>query len=105
MEELAAAVSYLKERQDSLISTMIEVDAAQKQNIMKIAKRYDLMDPADASSILSNMNKNKQLDDVLFIIYFMKDKTASPLLAEIARTEPVLASVLTTRLKRIKESE
>lgn len=103
-EELASAISYLKERQGSLERTMIEVDAAQKANMLKIAKRYDSMATKDASNIMITMNKNKQLDDVVFIIYYMKEKNSAKLLAEISKTEALLASVLTTRLKSIKES-
>ena len=103
-EKTAASISYLKERQESLERTMIEIDAAQKANMVKIAKRYDSMAPKDASKIMITMNKNKQLQDVVFIIYYMNDKKSAKLLGEISKTEPVFASVLTTRLKSIKES-
>ena len=103
-EELASTISYLKERQVSLERTMIEIDASQKAAMTKIAKRYDAMSPKDASKIMITMNKNKQLDDVVLIIHCMKDKQGAKLLAEISKTEAILASVLTTRLKSIKES-
>lgn len=103
-EELASAISYLKEREGSLERTMVEIDAAQKANMTKIAKRYDAMAPKAASKIMITMNKNKQLDDVVFIIYYMNDKKGAKLLAEISKTEAILASVLTTKLKSIKES-
>lgn len=103
-EELASTISYLKERQVSLERTMVEIDASQKAAMTKIAKRYDAMAAKDASKIMVTMNKNKQLQDVVVIIFYMNDKKSAKLLAEISKTEPGLASELTTRLKSIKES-
>jgi hypothetical protein len=103
-ENLASAVTYLKDREASLKNLMLEVATTERANMTKIAGRYDKMGSREASTIMIMMNKNNQLEDVVLILYYMDDKTGAKLLGEIAKTEPLLASVLTTQLKRVKES-
>ena len=105
--ELAAMVSEIKTEQQKLQKNILEISAIEKENLVSIAATYDKMDSESASKIVTNMCKlysqsntqNSGLDDAVKIIKYMTDRTKAKLLAELANSEPALASALCKRLK------
>jgi hypothetical protein len=116
--ELTSIIANLKSEQDRLLKSRLEIDQAEKTNLVSIAATYDKMDVAGASKILINMcaaqNTNKKqavgtgnvsssFDDAVKILYYMTERTKAKLLAELATSEPTLAATLCQRLKQIVE--
>jgi len=101
---VATTLASLKQQEENLKQSMVEITAAETTNMQRIAGRYDKMDVSQASKIIINMLSNNQLDDAAKIMYYMSDRTSGKLLGEIGNTKPQLAGVLCDQLKRIKES-
>jgi len=109
--ELAATVANLRNERDMLQKTRVEVEQAERTNLVAIAAAYDKMDAARASEILSNMaatqsksgavNRSTNIDDAVKILFFMQDRTKAKVLAELASTEPALAALLSQKLKQV----
>ena len=105
--ELVSTVARLKEERDKLQKTRIEIDKTEKANLMSIAATYDKMDPASASTILTNMTKAQTgvPNDAIKILHYMSDRTKANLLAELATAEPTLAAYFCQRLKQMVETK
>lgn len=101
---LAAMVGNIKQQQDELNRTTIEISGIEATNMQKIANTYNTMDSTQASKILISMASHNQLNDAVMIIYYMTERTAGKLLGEISSSQPELASMFCMQLKRIKES-
>ncbi len=112
--ELASTVAGLKEQRASLLKTRVDIDKAEKANLVSIAATYDKMDATSASKILTDMCKKKTLsadnkevesgfNDALKILHYMTERPKAKVLAELATSEPQLASLLCQRLKQISE--
>ena len=116
--ELASAIANLKSERDRLLKSRLEIDQAEKTNLVSIAATYDKMDVSGASKILANMcktqdtsemqaieagNVSSSFDDAVKILYYMTERTKAKLLAELANSEPALAAGLCQRLKQIVE--
>jgi len=110
--ELASAVSSLKEQQEKLRKSRVEVARAEKNNLISMAAAYDKMDSASAGKILTNMSRTQDgrlggsnLDDAVKILHYMSERTKAKLLAELVGSEPKLTAVFCQRLKRIVEEK
>ncbi|KPL25230.1 MAG: hypothetical protein AMJ75_01460 [Phycisphaerae bacterium SM1_79] len=113
--ELASTVAGLKEQRARLLKTRVDIDEAEKSNLVSIAATYDKMDATSAGKILTNMCKkqgqsvvvvgkeNSGLNDAVKILYYMTERTKAKVLAELVTSEPQLASLLCQRLKQISE--
>jgi chromosome segregation ATPase len=109
--ELASIIATLKSKRNELLKTRIEIEQAEKGNLMSIAATYDKMDAASASKILSNMCANQKkdntiiaddgLDDAVKILHYMTERTKAKVLAELVNTKPELAAIFCKRLKQI----
>ncbi len=109
--DLAAAVANLRNERDMLQKTRVEVEQAERANLVAIAAAYDKMEPARAGEILSNMattqprnngtGRSANLDDAVKILFFMQDRAKARVLAELAATEPALAAMLSQKLKQV----
>jgi DNA repair exonuclease SbcCD ATPase subunit len=112
--ELASIIANLKSERDKLLKTRVEIEQAEKANLMSIAAAYDKMEAASAGKILSSMCANQLkdgttvkgggLDDAVKILHYMTERTTAKVLAELVNTEPKLAAILCQRLKQIDES-
>lgn len=113
---LASMTAAVKNEQERLRKSKLEINQIEKTNLVQIAATYDKMDSASAGKIISNMCKPADLqkdqssstgpsgyDDAVRILYYMADRTKAKLLAELAGSEPQLASMLSQRLKQITE--
>lgn len=110
--DLAATVANLRNERDMLQKTRVEVEQAEKGNLMAIAAAYDKMDPVRAGEILSNMamsqsqnggaNRSTNIEDAVKILFYMQERTKAKVLAELATTEPALAALLCQKLKQVK---
>jgi peptidoglycan hydrolase CwlO-like protein len=109
--DLAATVANLRNERDMLQKTRVEVEQAEKGNLMAIAAAYDKMDPVRASEILSNMavpqtqggaGRGANIDDAVKILFYMQERTKAKVLAELAAAEPTLAALLCQKLKQVK---
>ena len=105
--ELASTIATLKEEQDKLDKSKVEIAKVERDNLMSIAAAYDKMDPASAGKILVNISKtqNTSSSDAVKILYYMTDRTKANLLAEIAASEPALASYFCQKLKQMIEKK
>jgi len=116
--ELASAIANLKSERDKLLKSRLEIDQAEKTNLVSIAATYDKMDVSGASKILANMcgtgslsetqsveagHAGSSFDDAVKILHYMTERTKAKLLAELATSEPSLAAALCQRLKQIVE--
>lgn len=110
--DLATTVASLKSERDMLLKARVEVDQAEKNNLLAIAAAYDKMDPIRASEILTNMAvgqstngsaRNANIEDAVKILHFMQDRTKAKVLAELVDTEPSLAALLCQKLKQVTE--
>jgi hypothetical protein len=108
--ELSIIVSNIKNEQDKLQKSKIEIAGTETTNLRAIASTYNRMDPTSASNILLNMTKmqtvNGQagMEDVVKILHYMEDRNKANLLAELSTSEPKLAAVLCQKLKKIVET-
>ncbi len=117
--ELASTIANLKSEHDKLLKSRLEIDRAEKTNLVSIAATYDKMDVTGASKIMTNMcaaqdtsemqaieagNISSSFDDAVKILHYMTERTKAKLLAELATSEPSLAAALCKRLKQIVES-
>jgi flagellar motility protein MotE (MotC chaperone) len=110
--ELASVVAGLKEQQEILRQSRLQVAEAEKSNLVSIAAAYDKMDPASAGKILTSMSRTQDgrlggtnLDDAVKILHYMSERTKAKLLAELVGSEPKLAAVFCQRLKQIVEEK
>jgi hypothetical protein len=114
--ELASTIANLKSERDKLLKSRLQIDESEKVNLISIAATYDKMDSSSASKIILNMCKSGQMqnilgktgssfDDAVKILYYMTERTKAKLLAELANTEPSLATLLNNRLIQIVERE
>lgn len=115
--ELASTVVNLKSERDRLLKSRLEIDRAERVNLVSIAATYDKMDAASAGKILTSMcaaaaeqTQNSEggkgygsFDDAVKILHYMTERTKAKVLAELAVAEPALASALCQRLKQIVE--
>ena len=112
--ELASTVAGLKEQRAKLLKTRVDIDKAEKANMVSIAAAYDKMDSQSAGKILTNLCKkqgqsvvvgkeNSGLQDAVKILHYMTERTKAKVLAEIVTSEPQLASLLCQRLKQVSE--
>jgi hypothetical protein len=112
--ELASVAANIKNEQDKLLKSRLNIAQTEKANLMLIAATYDKMDAASASKIVISMctsqtqpeKIDKQgigFDEAVKILYYMTDRTKAKLLGELTSTEPKLAASLTQRLKQIVE--
>lgn len=99
--ELTASLSALKREQENLKTSKMEITKIEKTNMQLIAGKYDQMKPEQSSPIVTQMIANKQINDVVMILYYMEDKKAAKLLGSL---DPKIAAALLERLKRVTES-
>ncbi len=104
-DALNVAAGRLRQQEEALQHRMVEISTIEKANLQRIAATYDKMDATQASKIIINMASNKQLEDAVKIVHLMSERTAAKLLGEISVTKPDLASLLSTELKKVRESE
>jgi chromosome segregation ATPase len=105
--ELASTIAILKEERSKLDNARIEIEKTEQTNLMSIAVTYDKMDPASASTILTNIAKAQtgSPNDAIKILHYMSDRTKANLLAELANAEPALAAYFCQKLKQIVEKK
>jgi flagellar motility protein MotE (MotC chaperone) len=107
--ELAAAVASLKNEQEKLIKTKVEIDKTEQENLIAIAAAYDKMDAESAGKILMNMiqsqNPGSDADDAVKILYYMTERTKAKVLASMAEAEPAVSAYLCQKLKRMITKE
>ena len=110
--DLAATAANLKSERDLLLKAQVEVEQAEKGNLVAIAAAYDRMEPARASEILTNMamgqsqnggGRGANMDDAVKILYYMQERTKAKVLAELVTAEPALAALLCQKLKQVTE--
>jgi len=105
--ELVSTVASLKEERGRLQKTRIEIEKTERANLISMAATYDKMDPASASTILTNMAKvqNGTDNDAIKILYYMGDRPKADLLAELANAQPELAAYFCQKLKQMVEKK
>ncbi|MCK4887412.1 MAG: hypothetical protein KAS96_08495 [Planctomycetes bacterium] len=105
--ELASTVADLKQKQQQLENSMVEIEKVEQQNLVSIAATYDKMDPASAAVIMTNMSKvsdskkSSDIDDAVKILYYMTERTKAKVLAEMTKTQPEITALFCKKLKKI----
>jgi flagellar motility protein MotE (MotC chaperone) len=101
--KLAAIVVQVKDEQDKLLKSRLEIEATEQENLMSLALSYDTMDPESAAKIFTNMTQtqNDSANDAIKILYFMGDRTKAEVLAAIAEVEPAVSAFFCNKLKQI----
>lgn len=72
-------------------------------SLKKVALVYDNMQADAAAKIFMQMCEDNLTDTVVKLLATMKDRQAAKTLAEIAATQPELASQLTDKLRKLKQ--
>jgi flagellar motility protein MotE (MotC chaperone) len=110
--ELASSVARLKEEQNKLLASRVQVEKAEKDNLLVIAATYDKMDSSSAAKILTNMCSSptqtggvSSFDDAVKILRYMTERSKAKVLAELAASEPKLAAGISQKLKLVIEKE
>lgn len=101
--QLTTTLASIKQQEQNLQKSLLEIDDIEKTNMQRIAERYDKMDTVQASKIMINMVDNKQIDDVALILNFMSERSSAKLLGEIGTKNPDIATALNAKLAHIKE--
>ena len=99
--EILAPLAALKDEQIKLDQTRLRIKQEERANLRRAAAIYEKMDAQAGSRILAEMATGSQIDDAVRILYYMSEKSAARIFAEIPDDE--LASRLTLRLKQIRE--
>jgi len=99
--QLVAPLNGLREAREELLRTRQLIRKQEKANLKYLAIRYDKMDSASSSRILTEMCANHQIDDAVKLLYYMTDRPAAKLLAEMP--DKALAAKLSEMIKRIQE--
>jgi len=102
-EKLDLTLAAMKEKEESIQKSLIEIKAVEKTNFQRLAATYEKMDAAQAAKIMVSMAANNQLQDVVKILYYMNDRNAGKILGEIGSTRAEVAGVLSLQLKLVKE--
>ena len=101
--KLDLTLAQIHQKEAALKDSLTEIDALEKDNFQRLASTYDKMDATKAGLIMTTMATSNQLQDSVKILYYMSERTAGKLLAEIATKQPELASVICMQLKHVKE--
>jgi hypothetical protein len=102
--KLAATASSIKQQLKNLDEKRIIIGEVEKKNILKAALLYDKMKPAEASEIMITLAGSNQLDFVVKIAYYMSERTSAKLLGEISKTQAILASTISEKLRWIDDT-
>lgn len=103
-DKLVQIQTAIEDKQAQLKQSVLEIEQLEQKNFKRLAATYEKMDSTQASRIMVNMAASNQLQDSVKILYYMNERMAAKLLAEIAAAKPELASVICMQLKYIKES-
>lgn len=107
--ELASTVVSLKNEQEILLNTKLEIEKNETENLLSIAATYDKMDAESAAKILMNMvqsqNSSSGSDDAVKILYYMTERTKAKVLASMADVEPAVSAYICQKLKRMITKE
>ena len=101
--KLNLTLAEIEQKQTELQSALTEIEGLEKDNYKRLASTYEKMDASQAGRIMTSMATSNQMQDSVKILYYMNERTAGKLLAEIATQQPELASLICTRLKHVKE--
>lgn len=102
--KLNLTLSEIHQKEAALKESLTEIDTLEKDNFQRLASTYEKMDTAKAGVIMTTMATNNQLQDSVKILYYMNERMAGKLLAEIGTKQPELASLICKKLKYVKET-
>ncbi|MHC5140047.1 MAG: hypothetical protein ACYSOF_09230 [Planctomycetota bacterium] len=101
--KLNLTLTEIHQKEAALKNSLTEIEALEKDNYQRLASTYDKMDAEKAGVIMTTMAAGNQLKDSVKILYYMNERMAGKLLAEIATNQPELASAICMQLKHVKE--
>ena len=99
--QLVSALPRLREVIAELEGTRVHIAKTEQSNMKRIATMCEKMDSASGSQMLIGMCENNQENDAVKILYYMSERSAGKLLAEI--TDKTLAAKLCGKLKKVQE--
>lgn len=101
--KLNLTLAEIHQKEAALKDSLTEIDVLEKNNFQRLASTYEKMDTTQAGRIMTTMATGNQLQDSVKILYYMNERMAGKLLAEIATQKPELASAICMQLKHVKE--
>jgi flagellar motility protein MotE (MotC chaperone) len=99
--ELEALQKKLKTQKAELEDHRIRLAGRKRENLRKTASVFESMDPEKAAEILEKMYADGKQDEVVSIIYFMRERRAAKALA--AFVDPSISAQITQKLSRIDD--
>ena len=99
--QLVTPLSRLKEAKDQLDRTRVVIATEEKDNLKRVAKIYETMDPTKSGQSVREMCGSSQEDDAARILYMMSERAAGKVLAELG--DKTLAAKLVMKIKKIRE--
>jgi len=99
--ELVAPLARLKEIQDQIRQSRLSVSKRELVNLKRIAAIYDKKDSVAAAETMTAMCANGQEADAVKILFFMTERTAGKVLAEMSDRK--LVAQLYDKMKRIEQ--
>ena len=99
--QLVTPLSRLKEAKDQLDRTRVVIATEEKDNLKRVAKIYETMDPTKSGQSVREMCGSSQEDDAARILYMMSERAAGKVLAELG--DKGLAAKLVMKIKKIRE--
>ena len=102
--KLNLTLAQIHQKEAALKNSLTEIGALEKNNFQRLASTYEKMDATQAGRIMTTMATSNQLQDSVKILYYMNERMAGKLLAEIATKKPELASLICMQLKHVNES-
>jgi len=102
--KLNLTLAQIHQKETALKASLTEIGSLEKDNFKRLASTYEKMDATKAGLIMATMATSNQLQDSVKILYYMNERMAGKLLAEIATKKPELASLICKQLKHVKES-
>jgi flagellar motility protein MotE (MotC chaperone) len=100
LKAAAARNSELEAKASDLEKQKVDLTAAERKNIERIASMYDSMAPESAAPILRQMADSGRLDTAVKVLSQMKERQAARVLAELG--DPALAAQLIDRMRVLK---
>lgn len=96
--QLVNPITQLKEAQAEAMRSRVVIAQQEEDNLKRIATLYEKMDAVKGSEKLTTMCENGQENDVVKILYYMSDRTAAKVIAEIDKD---IAARLCEKMKKI----
>ena len=100
------ALRKVHEAKDALDNSRVVIAREEKANLKLLVAKYDTMSTTQAGEIFYNMCTSGKEDDVVRILYTMKERSAAKILAEMTgKPDKTISARLTEKLLRVRDQQ